>query len=158
MSKGSILVIEDSEAKLASVTAAVLNVLPSCQIEIAKSVKSAINKLKSGDFRLIIADMSLPTYDVKEKERGGTPRPFGGIEVFDHLRRLGTETPVIVVSSYPAIEDGGTSMTLKDLAEMLMIEYPETFAGYVFFDSTYLTWEEEFKSLVMEKYDESRTA
>jgi len=99
---------------------------------------------------MIIADMSLPTYDVKEKERGGTARPFGGIEIFDYLQRLGRNTPVIVVSSYPAIEDEGKSMTLKDLAAMLKKEYPEIFSGYVFFDSAYLTWGLELKSIITE--------
>ena len=150
MSENSILIIEDSDAKLASITAALGRILPGCDIDFAKSVKSAIVKIKNNSYRLIIADMSLPTFDVKNRERGGTARPFGGIEIFDYLKRLRKITPVIVVSSYPAIVDGNTTLTLHDLAARLRSSYVENFSGYVFFDSAYLTWETELKSFVLE--------
>lgn len=147
-----LLVVEDSEAKLASITAALRACLP-IQVEAAKSVKSALNMLKSEEFALIIADMSLPTFDVKNRERGGTARPFGGIEIFDYLQRRQCDTPVIVVSSYPALVDGSTSLTLTDLAQKLRNTYPKIFAGYVFFDSAYLTWEIQLQALAKEIID-----
>lgn len=149
MSDGDmILIIEDSEAKLASVLATVERELPNYAVVTAKSVKSALNRLREGSFKLIIADMSLPTFDVKSRERGGTARPFGGIEVFDYLKRRGIPCPVIVVSSYPAILDEGTSLTLSDLANKLKNTYPENFVGSVFFDSAYLTWDVELSKLL----------
>jgi CheY-like chemotaxis protein len=152
-----LLVVEDSDAKLASITAALRACLP-LQIEVAKSVKSALKLLKGEEFALIIADMSLPTFDVKSRERGGTARPFGGIELFDYLQRRLDETPVVVVSSYPAIVDGGTSLTLTDLAQKLRITYPRIFAGHVFFDSAYLTWEIQLQALAKEIIDGKSTA
>jgi CheY-like chemotaxis protein len=141
----SILVVEDSEAKLASITAVIQTVLPITTVIDARSVRSAINKISSQIFRVIVADMSLPTYDVESRERGGTPRPFGGIEVFDYLERVSSTTPVIVVSSYETLIDGATSTSLSDLSIKLQTSYPKTYAGYVFFDSAYSTWEFEFK-------------
>ena len=146
--ESNVLIIEDSEAKLASVRAAVERELVSSTVVTAKSVKSALNRLRESSFRLIIADMSLPTFDVKSRERGGTARPFGGIEIFDYLKRRRMSCPVIVVSSYPAILDEGTSLTLSDLAKKLKTEYPENFVGSVFFDSAYLTWELELSKLL----------
>ncbi len=143
-----ILVVEDSEAKLASVISALNRAVPNLDIEFCKSVKSALRKINESTFSLIIADMSLPTFDVKNRERGGTPRPFGGIELFDYMQMQDIATSIIVVSSYPALVDGGTSLTLSDLAEQLKNNYPKLFAGCVFFDSAYLTWEVEFQSLV----------
>jgi CheY-like chemotaxis protein len=149
MSDGAtVLIIEDSEAKLASVAATVERELPTYTVVTAKSVKSALNRLREHKFKLIIADMSLPTFDVKSRERGGTARPFGGIEVFDYLKRRGMACPVIVVSSYPAILDEGTSLTLSDLAKKLKANYPENFVGSVFFDSAYLTWDVELSKLL----------
>lgn len=152
MEKRRLLVVEDSDAKLASITAA-LRACLSLQVEAAKSVKSALTLLKSGGYSLIIADMSLPTFDVKNRERGGTARPFGGIEIFDYLQRKQDETPVIVVSSYPALVDGSTSLTLTDLAQRLRASYPKIFAGHVFFDSAYLTWEIQLQALAKEIID-----
>lgn len=143
-----ILIVEDSDAKLASVISALQRTLPDVEIESAKSVKSALNKLKGSSFSLVIADMSLPTYDVKSRERGGTARPFGGIEIFDFMTMHSISTSIVVVSSYPALVEGSTSLTLSDLAARLKNTYPRLFAGCVFFDSAYLTWEVEFQSLV----------
>lgn len=142
----TILIIEDSEAKLTSIATAVQSILPAHSLVFAKSVRSATAQITNLTFKVIIADMSLPTYDVKSRERGGTPRPFGGIEVFDYLERRSLTTPVIVVSSYQALVDGTTSTSLSDLAIRLKSKYPQTYAGYVFFDSAYSTWERELKT------------
>lgn len=150
-----VLIVEDSDAKLASVISALQRALPNVQIECAKSVKSALNQLKHGNFSLVIADMSLPTFDVQSRERGGTARPFGGIEIFDFLHMRSIKTSIVVVSSYPALVDGNTSLTLSDLAARLKKSYPELFFGCVFFDSAYLTWEVEFQSLVKEALNDS---
>ncbi|WP_372824133.1 response regulator [Polaromonas sp.] len=140
---GSILVIEDSETKLASVVAALKSMVPNYMVETAKSVRSAVAALENKSFSLIIADMSLPTFDVESRERGGTPRPFGGIEVFDYLMREGLTTPVLVVSSYPALVEGSKSTPLEKLASDLARDYPETYRGYVYFDSAYSNWERQ---------------
>lgn len=144
----SVLVIEDSDAKLASVVAALKAMLPQYPIETAKSVRSAVAALETKTFRLIVADMSLPTFDVESRERGGTPRPFGGIEVFDYLMREGLATPVIVVSSYQALVDGSRSMPLEKLADDLARDYPDNYHGYVYFDSAYSNWERELRAHV----------
>ena len=153
-----ILIVEDSEAKLASIVSALASIFLDFDLDCAMSVKSAMTALRTRNFSLVVADMSLPTYDVKLRERGGTARPFGGIEVFDYLKRRKMVTPVIVVSSYPAIIDGGTSLTLPDLASRLRSGYSEIFAGYVFFDSAYLTWERELQSLAKEAIYGARAA
>jgi CheY-like chemotaxis protein len=156
ISDDPILIVEDSDAKLASIISALQRILPGHTIDYAKSVKSAIVKIRKHAHSLIIADMSLPTFDVKDRERGGTARPFGGIEIFDYLQQLRRSTPVIVVSSYPAIVDGGTTLTLNDLSLKLSVSYAEIFAGYVFFDSAYLSWETELKSFILEINDGRR--
>lgn len=143
-----ILIVEDSDAKLASVISALQRTFPDVEIEYAKSVKSALKMLRNSSFSLVIADMSLPTYDVKNRERGGTARPFGGIEIFDFMTMHSIITSIVVVSSYPALVEGSTSLTLSDLAAQLKSTYPRLFSGCVFFDSAYLTWEVEFQSLV----------
>lgn len=146
--KDTVLVVEDSDTKLASVVAALKAILPQYPIQTAKSVRSAVAALETKRFWLIVADMSLPTFDVESRERGGTPRPFGGIEVFDYLMREGLTTPVIVVSSYQALVDGIRSMPLEKLAAELARDYPENYHGYVYFDSAYSNWERELRAHV----------
>lgn len=123
----SVLVIEDSDAKLVSVVAALTAMLPLYPIETAKSVRSAVAALETNTFRLAVADMSLPTLTLRVGS-GGLLVRSGGIEVFDYLMRVGLETPVIVVSSYQALVDGSASMPLEKLAADLARDYPDNYS------------------------------
>ena len=136
-----LLLIEDDDVKRQGVINT-LKLLGDFDILLANSVSSAIAAI-SNDLELIIADMSLPTYDILATERGGTPRPFGGIEVFEHLERINSKLPVVVVTSYPAISDGRRSLTVNDLERQLSADFPENFKGLVYFDFAYTDWEKE---------------
>jgi CheY-like chemotaxis protein len=136
-----LLLIEDDDVKRQGVIST-LNSLGDFEIVLANSVSSAIASV-SNEIDLIIADMSLPTYDIVATERGGTPRPFGGVEVFEHLERIGSSVPVVVVTSYPAISDGKRSLTVNALERQLANDFPENFKGLVYFDFAYTDWERE---------------
>lgn len=147
-----ILIIEDSDAKLESIKSLLTRVMEGMlfSFSYAYSVRSAINLLSTAPPlpNLIIADMSLPTFDIERKERGGTPRPFGGVEVFEYLDRFDLEIPVIVVTSYPSLGDGENALNLNQLRDRLMHQFPMNFRGAVYFDSAFSTWESEFVALI----------
>lgn len=134
-----VLLIEDDEVKRQGVQS-VLTLNFDFKIVLANSVSTAIRSITE-EIDLIIADMSLPTYDIEAQERGGTPRPFGGIEVFEHLDRIASKVPVVVVTSYPAISDGRKSLTVNDLERQLETDFPDNFKGLVYFDNAYTDWE-----------------
>ena len=138
-----ILLIEDDENKRTSVLNVLRRSLRDSLFETVHSVRKAIDALDRQPFDLIVADMSLPTFDIQVRERGGTPRPFGGIEVFDHLDRIESSTPVIVVTSYPVLTDGKKSLSFHDLETQLKRDFPKNFSGLVYFDSAYANWEHE---------------
>jgi CheY-like chemotaxis protein len=142
------LIVEDSEAKLESIKALISREFLNAQIRIALSVSTAIDSLKADIPDVVVADMSLPTYDIDRRERGGTPRPFGGIEVFEYLDRFEILTPVVVVTSYPAFPDGENTLNLKQLTSRLRNEFPSNFLGTVYFDSAYSTWEQQLITLI----------
>lgn len=137
-----ILIVEDSDSKLESIRGVLTRGFPLSSIRDARSVKSAIDALSLLP-DIAVVDMSLPTYDIEEKEKGGSPRPFGGIEVFEHLARYDVALPVLVVTSYSALTDGNQSMDVKELSDRLSEEFPECFLGAVYFDSAYSAWEGE---------------
>lgn len=139
-----ILVVEDSEAKRNSIEAVLLKAFPYALIRHACSVRAAIDAITHSLPQLIIADMSLPTFDIEDRERGGTPRPFGGLEVFETLEKYDLAVPVVVVTSYPTICDGGQSLGLSDLAKRLESEFPDCYSGVVYFDSSFSDWEQRF--------------
>lgn len=138
-----VLIVEDSDSKLDSIKSALASAFPAVVMRQALSVKAAIDALTVELPDMVIADMSLPTYDIEDRERGGTPRPFGGIEVFEYLERYDLTVPVLVVTSYETLTDGKQSVGLKELSERLSKEFPKCFLGTVYFDSAYSTWERE---------------
>jgi CheY-like chemotaxis protein len=144
----TVLIVEDSEPKLNSIQAVLERELPMVVIRKALSVRSAIDDVLSFMPDLIIADMSLPTYDIEIHERGGSPRPFGGIEVFETLERYEIKVPVLVVTSYPTITEGNQSIGLTELSKRLQADFPECFIGTVFFDSAYSNWEREMTAFL----------
>jgi CheY-like chemotaxis protein len=143
-----VLIVEDSDAKLTSIRALLDREIKALSLSYAYSVRSAIDALMVRVPDLIVADMSLPTFDIERRERGGTPRPFGGIEVFEHLDRFDLPTPVIVVTSYPSLGDGANALNLDQLRVRLRTQFPINFRGAVYFDSAYSTWESELLTLL----------
>ncbi|MDO9421072.1 MAG: response regulator [Herminiimonas sp.] len=151
-----ILIIEDSDAKLESIRAILKREIPDLKTSVAYSVRSAIDSIVEPGPDLIVADMSLPTFDIDRRERGGTPRPFGGIEVFEHLDRFDLNTPVIVVTSYPSLGDGENALNLKQLSDRLKRQFPLNYCGSVYFDSAYSTWESNFVELIHKSINQSK--
>lgn len=146
-----VLIVEDSEAKLESIRALLERNITDVVISCAHSVSSGRDILLNHVQDLIIADMSLPTYDIERRERGGTPRTLGGIEIFEHLDRFDLSIPVIVVTAYPSLGDGPNALSLEELRIRLTREFPLNFLGAVYFDSAYSIWESELIALLKEK-------
>lgn len=154
VSKFIVLIVEDSESKLNSIQGVVERAIPDVELLKAYSVRSAIDILEESSPDFIIADMSLPTYDIEVRERGGSPRTFGGIEVFETLERYEMEIPVLVVTSYPVLSEGSKSLGLTELSKQLRQDFPDNFIDTVYFDSAFSDWERgiEFNlKLVFEK-------
>lgn len=148
-----VLIIEDDDNKLENISSLIKDVYPKSTISIAKSVKTSINLLDNQNFDLIFADMSLPTYEIKPHEPGGTPRPFGGVEIFDYLEMKGEIVPIIVVTSYPKLTEGNRSLNYKDLEKQLKLDYPDNFMGLVYFDTSIIDWEKNVREILMKRFE-----
>jgi CheY-like chemotaxis protein len=140
-----VLVVEDSESKGNSIQSVIERSVPFVLVQRAYSVKSALQAVVSFKPDFVIADMSLPTFDIEPRERGGSPRPFGGIEVFETLERYEIEVPVLVVTAYEALSDGESTISLSELSNRLESEFPDCFVGAVYFDTTFSSWERDLE-------------
>lgn len=147
-----ILVVEDDESKREAIRTVLGKLKWKTDISFAHSVRRAIDCLGDSNFDLVVADMSLPTYDIETRERGGTPRPFGGIEVFEYLERIENSIPVVVVTSYPILTDGKKSLSYVDLQNQLSREFPDNYIGLVYYDSTYADWEHAFSKILNQTF------
>ena len=119
-------------------------------VEFAKSVSSSIDIIEEINPSLIILDMSLPTYDIEDRERGGRPQGYGGKEVLRFLTMEESLTPVIVVTGYDVFPDSGGAVGLNKLIDDLYEEFEVNLKAVLRYDSTSSGWREELVGLIME--------
>lgn len=146
-----VLVVEDDQYKAKQLITFLRDSFVTTAVNIAPSVSSGMNKIKSSEFNLILLDMSLPTYDVGPSETGGRPQGFGGQELLRYIDRLNISTPVIVVTQYERFSDKGqVYLDLDGLNKMLLQEHPLTYRGLVFFASTNDNWKDGLRDKIGE--------
>src|ERR1700761_5575060 len=97
-----ILLVEDEDPKRNHICSVLSQIRPGIELDLAKSVRSAVDQMKARVSDLVLLDMSLPTFDVHPGEPGGRPQGFGGIEVLRHMDRLNIVVPCIVITAYEA--------------------------------------------------------
>jgi len=47
---------------------------------------------------LVLLDMSMPTFDMTDKDKGGRHRGFGGRDILEDIARRGASTKVVIVT------------------------------------------------------------
>lgn len=139
-----LLIVEDDEFKQRNVKRLVDSFSPEIEAILANSISSSLKKLESyPDIRIVILDMSLPTFDVGFQESGGRPQGFGGVSVIQHLEALDLGAKVIVLTQFIQFGEGDESMDKRDLEVMLKKEYPDHFFTLIHYGAGSDKWKEE---------------
>lgn len=141
-----VLLVEDEDPKRQHLLNFCDEVFATVTIELAASVRGAIDFLRSTSVDLVLLDMSLPTFDIAAKERGGRPQGAGGIEVMRFLEMMDLSVPIVVVTAYPAIQIDGRQQTLDEVDALLREEHPGLYRGLVYFNSVYGGWRQELET------------
>jgi CheY-like chemotaxis protein len=116
----------------------------------AQSVSSALEILEENEPNCIILDMSLPTYDITERDSGGRPQGFGGIEILRHMKMSGEIIPTLVVTGYEAFMRGEGLVDLSQIEQELELEFNPFFKGILYYNSTYAEWKSKMSEILNE--------
>jgi CheY-like chemotaxis protein len=108
--------------------------------------RRAIDFLRLENVDLVLLDMSLPTFDIAAKERGGRPQGAGGIEIIRFLDMMDQAVQIVVVTAYPAIQIDGRQQTLDEVDALLREEHPNLYRSLVYFNSVYGGWRQELET------------
>lgn len=136
-----ILVADDEGPKLESIADAVAAAFPYAEIGRARSVRTALDVLRSCAADIVVLDMSLPTFDVAPGEQGGRPQNYGGIELLRYMDFYKIACPVFIVTQYEAFPDKGGRVDLSELGERLKREHQRTFREIIYYGgSTDESW------------------
>ncbi len=139
--KRHILLVEDEAPKRQHIERLVTDLAPDARLSIAKSVTSALDILESDSVDLLLLDMSLPTFDVGEREAGGRPQGFGGTEVLRHMSMAEINCSTVVITGYEGfVREGGATVDLTQLRAELLEEFPATVRAVLHYNSTFDEW------------------
>jgi CheY-like chemotaxis protein len=147
----SILLVEDEDPKRRHIGDFLRQTVGAVVVEEARSVTSAIARLETTEFSLVILDMSLPTFDQSDIEPGGRPQGFGGTEVIRHVALSEMVCPIVVVTGYEVFPKGeGAQMNIDDLVQQLTSEFPSLVRGVLHYSSALEEWKVKLADLIME--------
>lgn len=136
-----VLLVEDEAPKREHISQLLSELAPGVVVNTARSVTSALDILESGRIALLLLDMSLPTFDVGDRERGGRPQGFGGVEILRHMVMAEIECPTVVITGYEGFTRGGQMhVDLAQLRQELHDEFPTLIRAVLHYNSTYDDW------------------
>lgn len=140
MTEVRVLLVEDEAPKCTHIERFLIGLGSGISVSIARSVNSALDAIEERTPDLLLLDMSLPTFDVGERESGGRPQGFGGIEILRYLALSETKCPTIVITGYEAFEREAGPVDLSQMRRELENEFPLLLRGVLHYNSTYDEW------------------
>ncbi|MBN8625958.1 MAG: response regulator [Planctomycetes bacterium] len=143
-----ILIVEDDDRKRDQVREVALDALPGASIEVARSFSSGRRAILLDGPDLVLLDMTMPTFDTTESDRGGRQRGFGGRDILEEIVRLGASTKVIIVTQYDVFGEGDDKKTLNELQSELEKAFPRLYVGTVYYHAVYTNWQRELNVLM----------
>lgn len=143
-----VLLVEDEGPKRQHIQQFCEEVFPELTVDWTGSVRGATDFLTKTTPDLILLDMSLPTFQIGAKEKGGRPQGTGGIEVIRFIDMMDLRIPIVVVTAYPAISIEGRQHTLEEIDLILKTDHQLNYCGLVYFNSVYSTWRSDLEALL----------
>lgn len=143
-----VLLVDDDDFKLKKISSFVSNLLPEAQLFSAKSYSSGV--AAAIDFKpdLILLDMQMPTFDTSEKEDGGVPMHFAGLELMFRLKKRRIKTDIIIVTQFESFGEGRSVTSLDSLKNKIANEFPDLYLGIVQYRGSDIQWQIELKRLI----------
>jgi len=135
-----ILIVEDDAFKLDAILEIVGSVLVGWNIDVCRSVQSAVKAVSSVDYKIVILDMSLPSHDLELGLLHGIPVLSGGVEVLFELNYRGAPSDVVVVTQYPEIEMSGRLVPLEETADFISKSFGIIVSKCIYFDPDQSAW------------------
>lgn len=145
-----ILLIEDELTKEQDIVNFLSETNSVESIMVRRSITSGVIEIRENQYDVILLDMSLPIYDnedVKYMENNEF-ETFGGNFVLDELDRIDYRAKVIVITAFDKLGEGQRQIGLSQVEEGLLKDFPDIFAGTVFYDASSIEWKKKLKEFL----------
>jgi CheY-like chemotaxis protein len=142
----NILVIEDNHLKREKIVE-YLNQDFNAVVSEAASYNSGLAMASEGFFDFIVLDMSMPTFDRTDKDRGGRFRTLAGKEIAARLKKLNRLSPFVVLTGYTDFSDDTRNLTIDQIGDLLAV-MGDFYKGTILFDSANSKWKESLAEVI----------
>lgn len=138
-----ILLIEDDENKRKDIMDFLTERYPGKTTKLAMSFNTGVRMAMSGDYDLMLVDMTLPKFD---KDKGSNERTLhnGGELLIAYLLNLGITIKSIVITQYDNFGDE----TLGTIDNRLKVDCSDSYVGAVKYNSSEDGWKYELNKFI----------
>ena len=143
-----ILIVEDDYNKRAQLETTVLDICPGATVDLAKSYQSGLKRIIKASPDLVLLDMTLPTYDVSQQERGGRTRPFGGREILVEIERRHLGCMAIVITQFESFGQGAEMQSLDQLRVELDSKFRAFLLGTIHYQAASTVWRAQLSEIL----------
>jgi CheY-like chemotaxis protein len=143
-----LLVIDDDENKLRQMLSFLAATFPDLTLEDRRSYQSGLKALLLDPPDLMLLDMTMPTFDMSNKERGGRERRYAGQLILDELDRKEIIIPVIIVTQFEQFGDGKDRVTLGELKTDLAQSFPQHYLATIYYQAGNSKWMGELRTVI----------
>ena len=147
-----IIIVEDNAIKRNKIVSFIKLNYNGFIIDEAFSYSSSIELIKKNDYDLLFLDMSIPTYDIKDKESGGRFRAFGGKDILKYLKRKKKLLPFIIITQYTTFSELRGTKTLEQITNEICKSFSPYYLKTIFYDTASILWKDELLKEI-NKYD-----
>ncbi|MDY7530355.1 response regulator [Pseudomonas sp. Bout1] len=141
-----ILVIEDNHLKREKVVD-FLKSEHGAEVFEAAAYNSGLTIASESHFDFIVLDMSMPTFDRTETDRGGRFRTLAGKEIATRLKKLNRLSPFAVLTGYTDFSDDTRNLSIDQIRDLLTV-MGDYYKGTIFFDSANSKWKETLSEII----------
>ena len=143
-----VLIVEDDKKKAKHLFDHVRRTIPQADIEERSSYRSGLREIVDSLPDIVILDMSMPTFDVSNRDRGGRTRAYAGRDILEEMQRRKITGKVIVVTQFETFGEGEERKTLDQLKSELADDFRGTYCGAVYYHPAQSNWQEELTVLI----------
>lgn len=153
----AVLIVEDDEDKASKLSAFIEGTYDIKNLKIAKSLQTGLRAALSGDWNLLLLDMTMTNFDRSPYEDGGRPHHFAGREILRRLQREEVHIPAIIVTQFGRFGEESEQVTLSELKQELNSRF-KYYLGTVHYQSNVDEWKDELSRMIGDRLQKRENA
>lgn len=139
-----ILIVEDDLYKSEDVESFIKKEFPNIEIFFGKSYQSGLQKALSRHFDLMLVDMSIPNFDIKDNEDGGTALKNGGELILRELLDENIDFKSAIITQYETFN----GETIEEIDNRLKEDCGNKYLGCIKYSAWNDDWKEYLKTTI----------